>query len=142
MSRTCSLYASMSGPMKTFRDSRVYTAVPLQTVQPISTQALGEPAARIFINLLDFSATLVSVGCFAAAALVINPNHYAAKLGFYNQIIILGFRIELQEGKCDPKPLSISHQLYDNDQFALASHLIVSLSEYLSEFSSTRNSSH
>ncbi|KAI3589002.1 hypothetical protein IWW34DRAFT_780996 [Fusarium oxysporum f. sp. albedinis] len=40
MSRTCSLYASMSGPMKTFRDSRVYTAVPLQTVEPISTQAL------------------------------------------------------------------------------------------------------
>ncbi|KAJ0150127.1 Uncharacterized protein HZ326_7356 [Fusarium oxysporum f. sp. albedinis] len=96
MSRTCSLYASMSGPMKTFRDSRVYTAVPLQTVEPISTQALGEPAARIFINLLDFSATLVSVGCFAAAALVINPNHYAAKLGFYNQIIILGFLISLQ----------------------------------------------
>ncbi|RKK74074.1 hypothetical protein BFJ69_g8813 [Fusarium oxysporum] len=56
--------------------------------------------------------------------------------------IITRNSIELQEGKCDPKPLRISHQLYDNGQFALASHLIASLSEYLSEFSSTRNSSH
>ncbi|ENH74680.1 hypothetical protein FOC1_g10001355 [Fusarium oxysporum f. sp. cubense race 1] len=45
--------------------------------------------------------------------------------------IITRNSIELQEGKCDPKPLSISHQLYDNGQFALASHLNASLSEYL-----------
>ncbi|KAJ4263524.1 hypothetical protein NW762_006343 [Fusarium torreyae] len=63
----------------------------------LSTQGLGKPISRQVISHLDSLAVLVSLCCFAFAAVIINPNHpYAASLGFGNQIIILGLLIAVQ----------------------------------------------